>query len=90
MNNANVRAAAASFAKLLEPTAAKSMPHAIKSCYAIALGHPPTNAELTEALAFVRQQRKNYDADKKSNARELALADFCQVVMSLNEFVYTE
>ncbi|MBI3414896.1 MAG: DUF1549 domain-containing protein [Verrucomicrobia bacterium] len=90
MNNTNVRTASLEFAKRLEPAAAKSLPQAIKFGYAIALGRPPTNAELADAVAFVQQQTKAYASDKKPDAHKLALADLCQVVMSLNEFVYVE
>ena len=38
----------------------------------------------------MKQQQDSYQAAGKAAARELALADFCQVLMCLNEFVYVE
>ena len=35
-------------------------------------------------------QTNDYQADGKSNAAQLALADFCQMLVSLNEFAYIE
>lgn len=61
----------------------------MKQSYQTALGRLPDQAELREALAFIRQQVESYATEKKENC-ELAMADFCQVVMSLNEFVYVE
>ena len=44
----------------------------------------------SESVAFVREQQASYQADGKKDARHLALTDFCQVLMDLNEFIYVE
>ena len=54
------------------------------------LSRPPTEQELQTNIAFFEQQVATYVAEKKSGSRELAMADLCQVMMSLNEFVYIE
>jgi hypothetical protein len=41
-------------------------------------------------VTFLEQQTDSYKAAGKPNPRELALADFCQVLMSLNDFVYVD
>jgi mono/diheme cytochrome c family protein len=87
MNNAQVRAAAMDFAKRLKPEADKSLADAVKAAYEIGLARPPTNQELADAVGFLQQQAATYD---NPNATELALADLCQVVLGLNEFVYVE
>ncbi len=51
-------------------------------------GRAPNGDERQQSLAFIDAQEKSYEADKKENARALALADFCQVVFGLNEFAY--
>ena len=51
---------------------------------------PPHDDELAEALAFVRQQADSYRAAGQAEPRAPALADFCQVLMGLNEFIYIE
>lgn len=44
--------------------------------------------ELADSVSFVRQQMATYPM--AADRRERALADFCQVLMCLNEFVYVE
>jgi len=88
MNNAQVRSYAVSFAQQL--AAAKTDDEAVTQAYLAAIGRKPTPQELKDNVAFIRDQIASYDSAKKGNARELALADFCQVVMCLNEFVYVE
>jgi hypothetical protein len=41
-------------------------------------------------LAFVTAQAASYQSAGKTDARDLALADFCQVLLCLNEFVYVD
>jgi hypothetical protein len=41
-------------------------------------------------VAFLKEQRSAYTAEKKANAEALALVDFCQVLFGLNEFVYVD
>ncbi len=90
MNNAQVRSFATSFAKRIVPAAEKSLDDAVAQAYLIALGRKPNARETADNAAFIRGQMASYDSRKKGNSRELALADFCQVVMCLNEFVYVE
>ena len=61
---------------------------AIKAGYLTALARVPHRDELAESVAFVRQQMETYPT--AADRRERALADFCQVLMCLNEFVYVE
>ena len=52
------------------------------------LNRPPTKPERAEAVAFIDTQMARYVRRKKTDARELALTDFAQVVFGLNEFIY--
>src|SRR5262249_1347274 len=90
MNNAAVREYARNFAKRLGPAADKSLDDAVRSGYAIALARAPRTEELADSVQFLREQMESYKADGKPNGRELALADFCQVLMELNEFIYVD
>jgi hypothetical protein len=85
MNNPQVRAWAQSFAKRAGE-GVKSTEEAIHHAYRLALSREATSEELAEGVAFVKYQESSYKG--KADARELALADFCQVVMCLNEFMY--
>ncbi len=95
MNNPHVRSYARSFAAQLATTAKRSpddkgLAEAVAQGYLTATAREPTADELTDTVEFLQQQIISYSADKRPNAHELALADFCQVLMSLNEFVYVD
>ena len=92
INNGQVREYAHNFAKKLLPSHESSPDEAVKSGYLTAIGRAPGEAELADAVAFLKSQTDSYAAAGKdaAAARELALADFCQVLFGLNEFVYVE
>ncbi|MBI1371649.1 MAG: DUF1549 domain-containing protein [Phycisphaera sp.] len=90
MNNPYVRQWAEAFAARLRPAADRSLADAVAQGYRLALARDPSQAELEATTAFVEQQAASYTAAKKPNARDLALADLAQTIMSLNEFIYIE
>jgi cytochrome c553 len=90
MNNPNMRAYARSFARRIVPDAMVPLESAVQSAYRIALARTPTADELADALTFVGEQTRTYQSEGKGDGREQALADFCQVLMALNEFVYVD
>jgi hypothetical protein len=90
MNNAAVRGYAKEFGKRLAHSADRSIEEAVRSGYAIALGRAPRDQELADSVQFIREQAESYKADGKADGRALALADFCQVLMELNEFIYVD
>jgi hypothetical protein len=90
MNNAQVRACADGLARRVAATGGKALTDAVQSGYRIALGRLPTAAELGESVQFIKEQEESYKAAGKADASQLALADFCQVLLELNEFVYVE
>ena len=51
-----------------------------------ALGRAPRDAESASALEFLTSGAADYQG--KPDAATLALADFCQAVLALNEFIY--
>ena len=90
MNSQHVRGYAQSFAAKLMPTVEKSLPDAVTLGYQSAIGRRPDETELRDAVAFLESQTASYAAESKTNPKQLALADFCQVLFGLNEFVYVE
>jgi hypothetical protein len=90
MNNPQVRASARSFARRIATDSKAALEDAVKAGYVIALTRSPDGEELAESVAFVKRQMESYKAIGKGDARELALADFCQALLCLNEFVYVE
>ena len=87
MNNAQVRNSARAWAKTLAAQPAGDAP---RRAYLTALGRTPTDEELATAGEFLRAQTASYQSAGKPDAAELALTDFCQSLVSLNEFVYVE
>jgi mono/diheme cytochrome c family protein len=90
MNNPFVRGYARDLAKKVSPAADTKAETAVTDAYLIALGRKPSADELTDSAAFVEQQAKSYQTAGKADGRTLAVADFCQVLLCLNEFVYVE
>ncbi len=90
LNSPLVRGYARSFAKRLTPSADQTLDAAVKQGYLSALGRTPTEAELRDDVEFLTRQVESYRAAGNSQPRDAALADFCQVLLSLNEFVYVE
>jgi hypothetical protein len=87
LNNPQVRSWARSFATRVTK-GMRSSEQAIDRAYRIALGRSATPEELSEGTAFVKRQEESYKG--RADAKDLALADFCQVVMCLSEFMYVE
>jgi hypothetical protein len=90
MNNPHVREWANGFAKRFAPTPQTADDAAVRNAYLLALSRPPTSEELADGAAFLKGQADLYGRAGKANARELALADFAQAVMCLNEVVLIE
>ena len=83
MNNPQVVKWAHGLAETLD---ASQPDEAIRQLYLRTLTREPTLAELTNSRAFFDSQSTSYSKEK--NAAQLALADLCQVMLSLNEFIY--
>ena len=90
MNSEIVRGYAEALARRVSPSDAVPSAEAVRAGYQITLGRLPTERELKMSVAFLEQQSASYREDGKANARQLALADFCQVLLGLNEFVYVD
>jgi hypothetical protein len=90
MNNPQVRSYAQGLAKRIAPQPHAPLSSLIQAAYRLALGREATPEELRDSMTFVSQQIDSYEAAGKPESRELALTDFCQVLMCLNEFVYVE
>ena len=52
------------------------------------MGRPPTDAERQQMADFIKKQAASYSADGK--AMERAVADFCQLMFCLNEFIFID
>ncbi|MBI3863630.1 MAG: DUF1553 domain-containing protein [Planctomycetia bacterium] len=90
LNNANSRQYAKSLAKRVAPDASTDLAGTIRLAYTTAVARQPADEELADGLAFVTSQAASYQSAGQPDPREKALADFCQVLLCLNEFVYVE
>ncbi len=88
MNNATVRASASALAARLARLSDPIL--AIRTGYTLALARPPKLGELADSLAFLREQLSSYRAEKRADAEQRALTDFCQVLLGLNELIYID
>ncbi len=84
MNNPQVRLYAEGLAKKIE---SNDLAAAVRNGFRAVLGREPMVDEVSDNVRFLKEQTASYTG---GNARQLALADFSQVLMSLNEFVYVQ
>ena len=82
MNNPHVRAAAHGFARKVLGDGKIGDEDAVRLAYTAALCRLPTAEETADAVAFIK--------GKTGDARATAMADFCQVLFCLNEFLYAD
>ena len=90
LNNEQVVAYAAAFARRLLGGDVVKPEENIRRAYQIALARPPDAEELSDALDFLSRSRSLYESSGHEKPAEQALADFCQVLFCLNEFLYAE
>jgi hypothetical protein len=87
MNHPSVRRCARAFAARLAPLAEDSPAAAVRGGYFAALGREPAAEEMEDALRFLEAQTA-LRAAAGDPEPHTALAGFCQVLLSLNEFIY--
>jgi cytochrome c553 len=90
MNAKTVRAYAEAFAGRLGPATAANADAMVEQAYSIALGRPPSAKERHASVEFIRGQTADYTAAGRAEPVLAAVADFCQVVLGLNEFIYID
>jgi hypothetical protein len=88
MNSPILREYAGNFAGRLAQEAEERLEKAVDLGYLQALGRLPDFDEREASLAFLAEQEHSYIEDKLSNPRLLALTDFAQTLLGLNEFTY--
>jgi hypothetical protein len=90
LNSPQVRGYARRFAShLLEKTGGVN-DELIRLSYVSAIAREPSEIEMKSAKEFLQRQQTSYQTDKPSSADTLAVADWCQVLFALNEFIYVE
>jgi len=84
MNSQLVRQQAERLARTVQPASAADVPKSIEKAYRVALGRAPTDGERQRMAAFV------LSGSTGPKGLETATADFCQVLLCLNEFLYVD
>jgi hypothetical protein len=87
MNSPQGRQYAEGLARRLEGQAAGP---AVERAYRIAFGRAPAEAERRLALDFLARQADAYRRAGRADAEQRARVDFCQTLLSMNEFVYVD
>ncbi len=85
LNSPQARRYAEGFAQRLE---GQDVEAAVDMAYRAALSRPANPAEISAGLAFIESQRNLYAADGMPDSDRLAMVDYCQSLLSLNEFLY--
>ncbi|MCA9017275.1 MAG: DUF1553 domain-containing protein, partial [Planctomycetaceae bacterium] len=88
MNSPFIRRLSEQFAKRVRPDRNKSLEQTVNDAYLIALSRQPDPAEQQQMLQFIHYQTESYGANPQ--AAEVAVADFCQLVFCMNEFVFVD
>ena len=85
MNSQQGRSYAESFAATLN-----GKPDAIGQAYRSAIGREPAAKERRLAESFITVQSSEYREAGRADVEKVALADLCQAILSMNEFVYVD
>ena len=92
LNDQFVRTRAINFADRVAKEAGADPAAQTRLAWRLGLGREPSASELESGVAFISaqlQQRTARKVDEKT-AQKLALADFCQAIFALNEFIYVD
>lgn len=90
LNNEQIHAYARAFARRLLAGEAIKPRDAVTRGYVIALARPPDEVELADSVDFINRATELYQTANHENPSEQAIADFCQVLFGLNEFIYID
>lgn len=88
MNSPFIRKLAEEFAKRVRPDDQKKLEQLVDEVYAIALSRKPRPEEQQKMLEFIHYQTESYGENPQASA--LAMADFCQLIFCMNEFIFVD
>lgn len=88
MNSEFIAEYAKSFAERLakEPDVRAQISRAMQLAFAV----EPTTAQIDDAVGFINEQTEVFRGQGRADARNLAVANFCQALMTTNEFLYID
>ncbi|MBB22978.1 MAG: hypothetical protein CMN04_08880 [Roseibacillus sp.] len=88
MNSPYVRELAEKFALRIRPDENVAIPEVIHRAYSHALSRPPSTVEEQQMSSFIKGQAESYG--NTDEAMKMAIADFCQTLICLNEFIFVD
>ncbi|MFT5095122.1 MAG: hypothetical protein ACI93T_003969, partial [Porticoccaceae bacterium] len=88
MNSPFVRTIADKFAARISSDKDLATEDIVERAYWLALSRPPETGEVERMTAFLNSQTQSYGNDDKG--KKLALTDYCQIMLCLNEFVIVD
>ncbi|MEO2023102.1 MAG: DUF1553 domain-containing protein, partial [Pirellulaceae bacterium] len=88
MNSPVIRQLAEKFSKRLQAGPEITLENRVGEAYQLALSRQPTESEMAQMVGFIKSQASSYGATDAAMQR--ALADFCQLVLCLNEFMFVD
>jgi hypothetical protein len=88
MNSPLTRQLAEKFAKRIYVSSETTTEQVVGKAYGIALSRAPSVAEMKQMSDFITVQAASYgDSD---NSLNLAVIDYCQIMLCLNEFLFID
>jgi len=90
LNNPQVLAYSTAFSEKLAGAKLPSPEETVNLGYEIALARPADDVERRDSAEFIRAATETYQAAGVEQPERQALADFCQVLFGLNEFIYID
>lgn len=91
LNSEFVVTTADAFATRIEREGGGAAKDRVRHAFALAFARPPSDRESDRILAFLRTQEdlhRSADTSAAGQAAHLALANFCQMLLAANEFIY--
>jgi cytochrome c553 len=90
LNNPQVLVYSAAFADRLRGASPATLEERVSLGYESALARPADEVERRDSSGFIRAATENYKSAGVADPERQALADFCQVLFGLNEFIYID
>ena len=90
MNSPIVRSYAEGLATRSRSQADASLVARIQQVYETCFSRKATQSEIDSATTFVSEQSKSYQSLGRNEPQEIAVTDWCQAMLSLNEFVFLD
>jgi len=93
MNSGFMVAHAEYFAERLQKERAGNKPEQVKLAWLLAFGKEPSAEEVKQSVEFIESQVPQFKTTAKAAGKtpdQLALATFCQALLSSNEFLYLD